>query len=73
MTKPYVMLDKRHAGQTEATFTPHFTIMKAWFEGLGDGRVWLLYGHIRMAGWRILGRYETQQEAMSATDLEWSI
>ena len=69
----HVLLDKRHVNQTVSTFTPHFKIMKANpIIGLADGREWLLYCHVTIARWKLLNRYETQQEAMSATDLEWS-
>lgn len=69
--KRTMLLDHRHKGETEETFTKHFKIFRAWYY-VPDGRPWFLYWHLRAAGWKLLGSYETQQEAMKAIDLEWS-
>lgn len=59
-----IAIDRRHKGETEATFSRHYRIYK----DTDPDKSWTLLLHVRMARWRWLGSYETQQEAILAMD-----
>lgn len=63
---------QRHQGECEHNFKQHFKIKKTKkaLAPLFD-KPWTLMGHKTLTGWRTLGRYRTQQEALTATKFEW--
>ena len=66
--------ERTHTGECEHSFKKHFKIrkiIKALAPIVSDP--WILMSHEKLTKWEMLGRYRTQQEAITATMFEWDM